>query len=151
MKKRIEIARSHKKINRPEKAQEYINKLNNGEKEYKFDTHEGFKFTKGNLKEPLSEFYTVERFLGRRIKLNFLILVSNEKEIKFSLTNKLRSLNIQGKLTLKGKKISLQIFSKPQSRLKKIFARTIIPIMRPLINQQIKKEARFIKKEIESL
>ncbi len=126
----------------------YVKQLSTGKKKYVFDSHEGFTFTNGSIEKEGSLFWTREKFLGIKIKLNFMLTRYTKNKIEFRLIKPFNNFGIYGYFGIKKNKLTLEIFTKAKG-FKKTLIKIFLPIYRPIIKKQITKEVKFIKKEIE--
>ena len=117
---------------------------------YQFETHAGFAFGAGDFGEIGARFQTWEEFLGLTINLHFELTETSDSHFRFRLIRP--PLPIWGAFTIKertGSSIDLGLEVGGTSRAGEWFLR--LPIVRPVVQQQITSEIEHIKASMEAL
>ena len=117
---------------------------------YRFETHAGFAFTRGNFGEIGARFQTWERFFGLKITLGFELTEVAHAHFRFRLVRP--PLPIWGAFILDrahGETTDLRLTIGGTSRLGTWLLR--LPLIGDVIRRQIRGEVEHIKASIETL
>ena len=117
---------------------------------YRFETHAGFAFTRGNFGEIGARFQTWERFFGLKLTLGFELTEVADAHFRFRLVRP--PLPIWGAFILgraNGEATELRLTIGGTSRLGTWLLR--LPLISGAIRRQIRGEVEHIKDSIETL
>ena len=131
-------------------AQRWLVDLETHPERYQFETHAGFAFSAGNFGEIGARFQTWEQFLGLTLNLHFELTETSDSHLRFRLIRP--PLPIWCAFTIKehtGSGIDLGLEAGGTSRAGAWFLR--LPIVRPIVQQQITSEIEHIKASMEAL
>ncbi len=116
---------------------------------YRFDSHNGFAFTKGTFGRPDSEFYTIERFFGIRLKLRFRI--TDVMRYDFQVEGRRPLVGSWCKFSLKAQSPERTILSLDVGTHNRIHAAFLkLTMLHNAVQHQIDAEVQNIKLNIES-
>jgi len=125
-------------------ARRWFVELETHPERYQFETHAGFKFTRGNFGEIGARFQTREQFCGLPLRLSFELTEVEDARFRFRLTRP--PLPVWGAFTIKeaGKETTaLCLAIGGTTRLGRWFLR--FPPVRSVVRRQIRSEVEHVK------
>jgi hypothetical protein len=141
-----------------DKVINWFNSLADEPEQYQFNSHQGVKLLKGSLTQKGSIFETKERFLGVMIGLKFRVSKVTDNQFEFKLIEPkwLKNIGVQGRfevqpLVEERSRLELVVFNSSKTFFGRIFAALFLYLspVRLAISKQIRKEVRFIKRQVE--
>lgn len=131
-----------------QQARRWFLELSDHPERYEFESHEGFKFTKGAFGEVGAKFETQERFMGLTQTLKFTLTEVGEQQFTFRLRQPLT--NVWGRFILNEtspNSTELRLEIGGDTKLKRLVLQ--MPGMSQAIRSQIQSEVEHIKASIE--
>lgn len=137
---------------------DWFKSLTEHPEKYQFRSHQGIELLKGSLTTKGSVFETKEKFFGITLRLKFKVSKVTDNQFEFKLIEPkwLKKMGVRGRfevlpLVRDQSRLELVVFNKANTFFGRIFAALIIYLspIRIAISKQIRKEVRFIKRQVE--
>ena len=133
-----------------DQARRWFVELETHPERYRFETHAGFRFTRGNFGEVGARFETCERFCGLGLSLSFELAEVGDTQFRFRLIRP--GVPIWGRFMIEetpGGTVELRLGIGGTTRLGAWFVQ--FPPIKGAVQQQIRREIAHIKASMEAV